>query len=847
MAATDQGWDVDEQVLTLQKAAASQPPREGGLEGRFPAAASGAAQGPSPATRRPSWTPEPSPVRLLADMSDPGALIDLLHARATVLEAAKDKVGIARIQIELAIASETILGDEQRATAHAEAAVKVNPTSSAAHSLLRRMKHGRAALPAMLDARRARDRGGDDRRAQGRAARRQGPAAAGARQSRARRAWRRGSSRSRMAPTHAGGAQGPRSGARGARDGARRDAARVGGALDAPGADGRGLRDRGAARGVVARRARAGARTAPRARRHRARRARARRAARSRNRAGPRRAREARRRAGRLGRAREAPRRGGDDRDERPARRAARARGGRDRRLAPGRPSRGRARCSSARPRRAPTAPSVDRRALDELVRLNELDSRWVDAARARRARLRFVTDPAAITYELRALARRAAEDDGDLDAAIADVQRALAVDASDPTLVESARSPAVGRGQARAADRDVAARGRADRGRRALRARALERAARICVEVGRPADAIRHLRSAWIAGPGRRRDPRRASRASSRPRARPPRRPAAEVRALVELYAQAAEQAQDDGRKTAYLEKIALLWEELLGDPARAARAYEQVLAIRRRSTQRDPRPPAHGGAKRRHADPGARAPRRGPPQRATARPGSRCRPRAASAFAQQRPGARAAARAGRARRMILRTSPRGRSRCASKRTSGRWELAAKSLRATDRSHAGHAREGVSVDRPGADAARAPARPDGRPRVARAGPRARPGASRFRPRRLPACVEDHGDPRSLREAIERLAKHAAHARGAGAAHRARRGARRALPGDDANAMRAYRRALDETPDDELLAARLARVAARRARQGHGGRAARPRGAHRQAHRARRARGGAGR
>jgi len=73
-----------------------------------------------------------------------------LQARAVALETAKDKVGMARIQIELAIASETILGDEQRAMAHAESAAKVNPTSSAAHSLLRRMKHGRAALPAML-------------------------------------------------------------------------------------------------------------------------------------------------------------------------------------------------------------------------------------------------------------------------------------------------------------------------------------------------------------------------------------------------------------------------------------------------------------------------------------------------------------------------------------------------------------------------------------------------------------------------------------------------------------------------------------------------------------------------
>ena len=52
-------------------------------------------------------------------------------------------------------------------------------------------------------------------------------------------------------------------------------------------------------------------------------------------------------------------------------------------------------------------------------------------------------------------------------------------------------------------------------------------------------------------------------------------------ARSLVELYAQAAEQAQDVGRKVAYLEKVGLLWEELLGDPARAARAYEQVLEL--------------------------------------------------------------------------------------------------------------------------------------------------------------------------------------------------------------------------------------------------------------------------
>ena len=116
MAATDQGWDVDEQVLTLQKAAASQPAtREvSKVDSRPPPA--GPRKGPPPLPGRPSWTPEPSPVRLLADMSQPGSLIDLLQARVTTLEAAKDKIGIARIHMELAIASEAILGDEQRAT-----------------------------------------------------------------------------------------------------------------------------------------------------------------------------------------------------------------------------------------------------------------------------------------------------------------------------------------------------------------------------------------------------------------------------------------------------------------------------------------------------------------------------------------------------------------------------------------------------------------------------------------------------------------------------------------------------------------------------------------------------------
>ena len=224
--------------------------------------------------------------------------------------------------------------------------------------------------------------------------------------------------------------------------------------------------------------------------------------------------------------------------------------------------------------------PSVDRRALDELVRLNELDARWVDAARARRARLRFVTDPAAITYELRALAA-AAENDGDLDAAIADVQRALDVDASDPTLVEALDRllSAAGKPEQRIATWLQEAARTEDP---ALRARTLERAAKICVEVGRPADAIRHLRSAWIASPG---DPEvlDGARAAAVVHGRGPRggRGPAAARARGALRAGRRAHAGPPAARRRTWRRSRSSGRSCSAIPARAARAYEQVLAI--------------------------------------------------------------------------------------------------------------------------------------------------------------------------------------------------------------------------------------------------------------------------
>ncbi|MEO6574891.1 MAG: hypothetical protein ABIP89_13690, partial [Polyangiaceae bacterium] len=82
--------------------------------------------------------------------ANPAALGELLLARISTLEPAEDKVGLARAHIEMAVASETVLADDARAIAHAEAALKVDPRLAAAHAILRRRKHGRAALGAML-------------------------------------------------------------------------------------------------------------------------------------------------------------------------------------------------------------------------------------------------------------------------------------------------------------------------------------------------------------------------------------------------------------------------------------------------------------------------------------------------------------------------------------------------------------------------------------------------------------------------------------------------------------------------------------------------------------------------
>ena len=171
LAESDQGWDIEAQVLTLKQAAASThvvpaPETSPGTR-RVAGQAKGASRPPPPLTRRGPpplppgpRTPELAAARLPSELAQAGAIVDLLNARVATLRAgdstpaltrsAGDAIGLARTYMELALASEMILGDDEAAAQNAEAALKVDPTFASAHAMLRRTKHSRAALPAML-------------------------------------------------------------------------------------------------------------------------------------------------------------------------------------------------------------------------------------------------------------------------------------------------------------------------------------------------------------------------------------------------------------------------------------------------------------------------------------------------------------------------------------------------------------------------------------------------------------------------------------------------------------------------------------------------------------------------
>ncbi|WP_394841553.1 hypothetical protein LZC95_31320 [Pendulispora brunnea] len=223
---------------------------------------------------------------------------------------------------------------------------------------------------------------------------------------------------------------------------------------------------------------------------------------------------------------------------------------------------------------RAPTAETVDRRVLDLLVVLHESAGRLRDAIRVRRARAHYIEDPRRLAYELRLMAALS-ERAGDTATALADVERARALDPKDPTLLETADRllASVGREDRRAQLwADVAARSEDP----LKRARLLMRAAKISEAMGRPAEAILHLRAALSAAPADAEVVEALTRLLT-----PAPVEQTEARARIAIYMHAAEEVKDPVRRVGYLERAALLWEETLGDAPLAARAFQQVLDI--------------------------------------------------------------------------------------------------------------------------------------------------------------------------------------------------------------------------------------------------------------------------
>jgi tetratricopeptide (TPR) repeat protein len=813
LQATDEGWGLDEQVISLQQVAAHTQPATTGVEVELVAKPSQPPPRKLPPPPPPSAPgtrpPEPSPVRAPADMADAGALVDLLHARLATLETSNDAVGLARLHMELAIASEFILGDDVRATAHAEAALRASPTSSAAHAMLRRRKHGRTTLAAMLahleeeltaatseatkvellaeKARLLEASGSGDVRGTWEQALTFAPHHAAALKGLEAELYARAGTLDtlqdwevltlhlgRMADSYTEDAHlaawlhverahiletklGRVDAARGALERALQLDVSVGPVRTALVRHAATHADWPALTTLLEDEARLESSAA---------------------------------RAARL---------------ELDAAAIAVTRLG-DRMRACELLERAAA--------RAPTSPEVDRRVLDDLVRLHEADGRWAEAARARRSRLRFITDPAAIAYELRALAS-AAEQGGDLDAAVADVQRALALDATDPTLVEMLDRLLATAGkheqriatwlQEAARTEDATARGRA-----------FVRAARICDTIGRHTDATRHLRSAWISSPG---DPEVLDALARQLSPILNDAAGAGARSLVELYAQAADLATDESRKIAFLEKVALLWEDVLGDPARAARTYEQVLEIdsaRRGAIVGLQRTSARTDDVRtlaRSLLEEARLTTDGPTRVSL-------RTRAAQALEHQD-----APRAIALVREVLAEEPSNAvARSLETRLeeqAGRWEMAARSVRArVDLAENPAQKVALWLALAQMQSARLHKPLEALASLQQA--RTLDPAHPVPPAEIARVLEDHGDPRALRDAVERLASSAP-----APEERARHLVRAAeidelRLNEDASAIRTYRRLLGDAPSDDFIAERLARVAVRGAGRGDG-------------------------
>ena len=232
---------------------------------------------------------------------------------------------------------------------------------------------------------------------------------------------------------------------------------------------------------------------------------------------------------------------------------------------------------------RAPTDPSIDVRVLDELTRLLESRGDATGAAVARRARIAHETDPAIRAIEYRRLAQNH-EDAAAPEQAIHALEEARGLEPLHvPTQLALDR---LYKKQDKHRERvtlwlDEAAKARES----SRRAAGYVRAAHVAEDdLGAPDEALEYLRAAWVTD---------TSNVDAFDELTRLLLPPTEVRhgvgggegrsarALIELFTQAAQVATEPARRIAYLEKVAALWEDALGDPAHAAEVYARVLTL--------------------------------------------------------------------------------------------------------------------------------------------------------------------------------------------------------------------------------------------------------------------------
>lgn len=609
LAMADPDWDPDAQALTLKRVAAPKAKLQPSSQSKLPAVQIPTpyelaptllprtpSKAPPPLPGRPSKGPPPLPPGVSspparADQTSPppavrasavgtpsqSELVDLLTARISVLEASGDRVGVARANLEMAIAADMLLGDDTRVMAHAEAAVRADGHLAAAHAVLRRKKHGRANLGAMLghlerEISAARDETGAIALLVERARLKD---AMGEQPEQVRSAWEHALAR---APHHPAALKGlevelysetsrPDADRRGdAFESLAGHLARMADAYaDAPGLaawlhverakllEGRlGRLDaaRGALERALALDSSIGA-VRDACFRHVA----------SHD--------DAASMAGLLSEEAEL-----EPSQERAARLDLYAAAILSERL----DDRARAVALLERATKRPHAdPVVHRMVLDAIVRLREREGNFEAAREARRARLSHMRDPALRAHEHRTLARVSERID-DREGAILETTSALAIDPNDATLAEALDRlfAAAGLHEQRVSFWNNEA---ARHDEPAKRGRALRRAAQITDSVlNRTHDAIRLLRGAWVAAPG----DWEVLDALSRLLAAPPTETVDhDTRARIDLFVQAAESTADVGRKLAYLEKVAFLWEEVVGDARRAAATYDEILKL--------------------------------------------------------------------------------------------------------------------------------------------------------------------------------------------------------------------------------------------------------------------------